>query len=736
MSRDKGLGGRGILTDAYYDEPLFEDQVGTEEKLHRVLALLQRNAVWIAAIVGVFVLASVLMAMLTEPRYRATSKVLIEQQAAQIIEGSETQPTTGYQDADRFLETQVDVIGSRGLASRVVQAGNLGSDPRFFEAMRARMPVAGDVAPGGANVLNEKRRKAAVNLLQRNLETKLPKNSRVVLLTFESSDPAVAAKIANLLAENYIEANLNRKFESSSYARTFLAQQLQEARAKLEQSEVDLNKYSRQAGLIRVQVQGADATGETSLSVTNDSLVQINSAASQATADRMAAQDRWEAIKSEPVLSVPQVIANPSIQGLIQQRSTTEGALAQERARHLADHPNVQALEAQLSRLSAQIERTGAAIKRSVFLEFDAARKKQASITERVEALRAAALNEQDERVQLAILKRVADTNRASYDSLLERFNKLSASAGSAANNVSLVDRAEVPDAPSSPNLVLNVMLAFIGGLFTAILFVFVRDHFDDVIRAPTDVEAKLGLPLLGLIPRSDVGGLGDALSDRKSDVSEGYSTLVANLTYATPKGLPRSIMVTSAHASEGKSTSALAVAANLGRLGKSVLLIDADLRRPTLHHTLSNEANLGLTDVLTSQARIGEVIQSTPDLPYSYIFAGAKPPEPSLLLGGAQLSAALAEAQSRFDVVIVDAPPMLGLSDSAILAAQVDAVLLVIDSTQAHRGAVKSTLRRLQLVKAPIVGAVLTKFDPKEAGGSYSYYGASYYKYGNGPAS
>lgn len=714
------------------DEPMFAID------FRRILNLLRREALWIAGIVTAAVALGVIATLLMTPMYTARASVLVEQQADQILEGSELTPATSYQDADRFLQTQVDVLNSRSLATRVVQAEKLGTDSSFFEAVKGRLPEASDLPSdlSGKKALDDYRLEQAIELLQKNLSINLPRESRVISIGFRSADPALSAKIANSVAQRYIEGNLNRKFESSSYARDFLAQQLQEARTKLEASERELNGYSRAAGLIRVAGQGVNADRETTLSVTNESLVQANSAANQAAAERAAAEDRWQAIANVPVLTTPQALANPAMQAMIKQKAEIDAQLAAARARYLDDYPSVLALKTQSARVEEQIQALGNGIKRSVYLDYRAALEKEKTLEGEVAELKGAALTEQDRGVQYNVLKRVAETNRSSYDALLERYNQLTATAGASANNVSVVDIAEVPSEPTSPSFPKNIAIALLLGMGAAAAFVFLKDHFDDTIRSPLDVESKLGVPMLGLIPHvgndADGTALDQVRSDPKLPISEAYVSLVTNLNYATADGVPSSIAITSSQASEGKSTTANAIAIDLARLGRKVMLIDADMRRPTLHRIKEMNLQNGLSDVLSGNAQLADVVhEDREEAGLSFILAGPRPPEASLLLGSGRLSALIREAQGLAEVVIVDCPPMLGLSDTASIAAHVEAVLVVVDSSQGHRGAIKSALRRLSLVNARIIGAVLTKFDPKTANSEYGYYGYNYYSYG-----
>ena len=686
--------------------------------LGAVLEIFNRNKWWL---IGIFVGAlglGIAISMLMTPLYVATSKVLIEQQGDTIIEGSEIEAVSDPYDAERFLQTQLDIIKSRSLARLVVEKEKYFQDDRFFSAFGTQAPLD-----------EETSKITAADLLQSALSTELPYGSRVIPIRIETQSPVYSARIANAYAEQFIESNLTRKLDSSTYAREFLAGELEEARDRLETSERDLNQYSRAAGLIRRTGGSETSGGDGTLSITNDSLVQVNSAANEATAQRVAKQDRWETVAGEPVLSIPEVMSNPAMQDLLKQKATVTAQLAEERARHLEDHPTVKALRARVNELDARLDTVGQSIKRSIYLEYQAARQQEEGLGSRVGMLQSDALNEQDRGVQYNLLKRVADTNRALYDSLLERFNELNASAGAASNNISLVDRAEVPFGPSSPNIPLNLLLASVLGLALAGGFVFVREYFDDEIRSPDDIEAKLGLPMLGLIPLAE-DTVDDELRDSKSPISEAYHSLVTNLLYSTANGLPKSLLLTSAAEGQGKTTTAKALALDLARLGRSVLLIDADLRRPTLHRTIEDHSRLGLTALLAGQTDVGSVVVAGPIPNLSYMTALPIPPEPSLLLGGGRLPEILSQVKSRYDVVIVDGPPMLGLSDAALLASHVDGTLVMADASRFHKGAVKSTLRRLRMVGGQVLGVVVTKFNPKHAGREYSYYGYNYYQY------
>lgn len=703
-----------------------------EIDLRGIIAAFRRNIIWVGAIIAAALVLGALFTVLVVPQFVATSRVLVQMETEQIIEGADTAPNAAYQDADRFLQTEVDILRSRSLAQRVVEQENLAESDRFFEAQGITKPTEEDL-PEGVNAARELpafREEVAIDALQDSLTVSLPMESRIVAVSFQSADAQLAATISNAMAEGYIAANLSRKFDSSSYARDYLAQQLADARSKLEQSERDLNQYSRAAGLIRVTGQGQNADQETTLSITNDALQQINSASSDATARRIAAEQDWKSISDQPVMSIPQVLQNNAVQALLADKSEAEAALSAERSRHLDEHPNVQALQARVSEIDQQIAGVATSIKRSVQLQYEAAVEQEETIRGRVSGLRSDALDEQDRGVQYNVLKRVAETDRALYNTLLTRYNQLNATAGASSNNVSLVDVAEPPRKPSFPNPIINMIVSLFGGLVAAAGFVFLREQFDDVIRSPDDVERKLGLPLLGLVPKSIEATPGEELEDPKSPMSEAYRSLLTNIRYSSASGVPATIAITSSQKGEGKTTTSDELANGIAQLGRKTLLIDADLRRPTLHKRSGEPDREGFTTVLAGENDFESVIFPSGKPNLDYMTALPIPPNPAALLTSDRFEHLLAEMQEKYDCIILDAPPVLGLADATTLAAHVDAVLLTIDASSANRGAIKAALRRLTIVNSNLIGAVLTKFDARKLGGEYQYYAADYYAY------
>ncbi|MDB5694593.1 MAG: hypothetical protein JWN21_136 [Sphingomonas bacterium] len=699
---------------------------------HVLTALIRRNLLWIAAVIAVALGIGLLATLLTTPTFVAQSRIQIEQQTDRVLATEDVQ-TVASQDSERFLQTQTDVLRSRSVAIGVAQSLRLFGNAAFHEAM--------GVAPPQWPATDARERETVVRLLRSNLGIDLPRNSRIAILSFKSRNPQTAAAVANAFAEVFITANLQRKFSSSAYARDFLSGQLIEAKARLERSERELNGYARAAGLIAARpalgtaTAGGDGGSLTPQSVTAASLQQFNDSFNTAKAARIEAEQRWRAVAATPVMSLPEVLASGAVQALLQQRATLTAELREARQRYRGEYPLLAEKTAQLGEINAQLGQLGGQVRGSIRNRYNIAAQQERALAAEVANLREATLGEQDRSVRFTVLSREVDTNRTLYDGLLQRFKELSAAAGIASNNISVVDRAEAPLGPSSPSLPFNLAVALLLGTAAAGLLVLVREQIDDAVRSPAELERKLQLPSLGVVPRL-AAGVNMALQLRapSSSVSEAYAALRSTLLYSTPNGLPRSILVTSTQAGEGKSTTSLAIATGFAKLGKRVVLVDADLRRPSLHKMVEGAPAHGLSDLLIGQATPADVATPIADQGFWLIASGPLPPNPTDLLSSGRLPELIRSLEDSFDLVVIDGPPVLGLADAPMLAANTRSLLFVVEASSGQRGRTRTALRRLRVNNAVILGVLLTKFEARKAGLD-KYYGYSYYNYHEGKA-
>jgi polysaccharide biosynthesis transport protein len=721
-----------VTLDRVSDDEIFGDGKKPGFDIRFVIAAVRANLWVITAIIAAALALALTVTLLDTKRFIASASVQINDQSKNVlgdVEDASTQVNNSW-DTERFLQTQVELLKSRALAIRVSKRLRLDGNAKFYEQM--------GVTPPGATTSPNAVRELTIGLLRGNMVVRLPRNSRIATVTFESTDPALSAQVSNAFAEEFIQASLQQRYDSSAYARDFVANQLTEAKGKLEESERGLNTYARKAGLIRTRdagpgtgVNGGEDSGSGASSVTTASLLQLNAAASQARANRIAAESKLSSIGRTSLLSNREAMGNPVVQQLFTQRAEIEAKLQDELTRHLEGHPNVRQLRAQLKTIDTQLGIAANNLRNSASAEYQAALSTERQLEAQVNALKSATLAEQDRSVEYNLLAREADTNRALYDGLLQRYKELNASAGISNSNIAIVDRAEAPLTHSSPNLMKNLAYALLIGLGLAAVTTFLRSQFDDTVRVPEDVEHKLELPLLGVIPRSREANPDEALADPKSPVSEGYNSLRGALLYSTSHGLPKSLLVTSSQPSEGKTTTSYAIAQGFARMGRKVLLVDVDLRRPSVHKRLDLDNEKGMSTLLTHQDSLDHVVKPSGLKNLDVITSGPVPPSPTELIASLRMEELIEEFGARYDVVVFDSPPVLGLADAPLISALVEGVIFIIESERARRGSLKASLRRLRTMRPVILGAVLTMFDPSKLSHGYSeYYGYDYYSY------
>jgi capsular exopolysaccharide synthesis family protein len=667
--------------------------------------------------------------MLISPVYRAEGTVEIKREAQRVLGTEERAETESVTEADRFLQTQIGIILSRSTTGAVANELGLYNNPDFLEAMN----VNPDDAPRGALSPEESRRELVNQTLLRNLSADLSRGTRIAQIAFESPDPRLAAKVANSYADNFVKLNLSRRFNASRYSLDFLRGQIREAQQRLSDSERRAVAYARSSriiepGSVTTQQNGVQTT-QSGGSLTASTLVQLNDQGAQATARRIAAEERWRRTESTPALSLPEVLANPAVQVLVQQRAELQGQYEEQLERRKADYPTVKQAAARIAEINSQISTLAGNIRSSIRQDYRVALAQEQGVLSRVNQLKGAALDEQGRGIQLSILRREVQNNRQQFDTLFARFNQLNAESGVQTNNLAIVDEAEVPTKPVSPKLALNLALGLLMGILSAVAFVLGREHLFDVVRTPDDVSDRLQVALLGAVPQST--DLEADLRDNKSAVLEAVSAIRTNLTLSSPGGFPRSVLVTSTVASEGKSTMCYALALSLGRLGKRVILVDADLRRPNVHRLIDHTRGAGTSSVLVGDASLDDVILRGTAVNVDFLPGGPTPTGPADLLAGAGFAALIEELETRYDHVLIDSAPVLGLADAPIVSARAAGTVYVVEAGRTRVRAVNSGIARLAATGGTVLGVVLTRFDPVKQGYSYSYSEAYRYRYG-----
>lgn len=710
--------------DSWGQDPVERD---SSIDLTQYWRLLLKHRVVIASIFVVSIVLGAGLTLLMTPKYSASSTLQIDREAARILEADDVAPSEAMAQGEEFFQTQYGLLRSRSLAERVVENLRLDTSDSFITSMGATPPRS----INGAPVTAAQRREVVLGLIEDGLSIRPVRSSRLVTVSFLSPDPALSAQVANAFATNFIQSNLDRKFDSSSYARDFLEERLVQTKARLEDAERQLVAYAANQQIINVAEPGANGEGATQSLATTD-LVALNESLAAAKARRVAAEEKWRQASTSSLLSMPEVVQNQSIQYLTQARAALAASYEQRLSLYRPDFPEMVQLKAQLDETDRQIEIIAANVRGSVRQEYQVAANEERALQARVNQLKGEVLDFRERSVQYNILQREVDTSRSLYDTLLQRYGEIGVAGGLTSNNISIVDSAQPPTRPSEPILLLNIILAALLGLGLGVLTAFLLEALDETIAGPDDVESKLGLPVLGVIPALAKGILPiNALQDMRSGFAEAYYSLRTALQFSTPDGVPSSLFITSSRPSEGKSTTALATAQNFARIGKRVLLLDLDLRKPSMHRLVNVSNDRGMSSILSGASSLTEVVHKVPNSgDLSFVCAGPLPPNPAELLSGVRIQNFLEEARQGYDIIIIDGPPVLGFADAPVLASSVGGTVFVLEARSTRRGQARGAVRRLRIGSARLLGVVLTKHDAKAAAyGGYDY--AADYLYG-----
>ena len=716
-------------TDLYGANAAAHDDPAVDYR--KYIGVLIKHRWLIAGIAAVCLAIGLVYTLLQTPTYRASATIQIKREAANIsgIAGLESVEAGR---GSEFYQTQYELLKSRALAKKVVSTLGLAETPELYGPQPSGFGKLRELvfSPGNAEAPDiAARERMAVGAVQRGISVEPVRSSSIVRINFDSADPRIAQRVADAIAETFIASNIERNFEASAYARTFLEDRLQELRLKLEESERELVAYAEQQDIL---VTGS----EQSLSTVN--LAGTNEVLGEVSKERLRHELRWQQAEATTGLNLPQSLESDAIRDLRAQRNELSLTYQNKLQDFKPAYPEMVRLRTRIDELDRQIKDEVDQIRSSLKVNYEAALKEEQALRGQMGDLKSEVMDYQNRNIQYTILKREVDTNRSLYEGLLQRYKEIGVAGGidssNATSNVSFVDRAQVPASPYTPRLTLNLAAALAFGLMLGGAAAFGREFFDNSFHTPEEVEDGLGLPLLGIIPVSDeVADLEKVLNDHRSAAGEAYRSLRTALQFSTATGAPRSIVVTSALPAEGKSTAAVNLAAQFAKIRQRVLLIDADMRKPSLHRLLGCDGSMGLSQYLAGGDAPPEAFQTTALPGLTLLASGPNPPNPAELLSGAMMASLISAGTEEFDMVIVDAPPVGGLADAPLLSSMCLGTLLVVEANKTHRRAVMAAMKRLQFARAEMVGVVLNKFDVKQAGYGYGYgYGDnSYYGYG-----
>jgi capsular exopolysaccharide synthesis family protein len=702
-----------------------QEDGGIAATMRRLLHVVsKRRWLIIGATVGLTTL-TLLVTLFQTPRYTATVRLQIDREVGKVVDATDATPSESGQGSQDFLRTQFELLRSRALAERVVVALQLANQPDFagsggsiFSALTRLVTPVVDRTTDPVEL-----RRIAADRVQDAVNIRPVPGSRLIDVSYTDPIPTRAQRVANGYGEAFVSANLDKRFEANAYAKTFLEDQIKQLSLRLEEAEKAVVEYAEREQMIE--------TNDNNASLAEQNLSLAQSALGTIIAEKLKAEQLWKQVETSDGMNLPQLLSNQAIDGLRSRRNAVQAEYEEKLETFKPNYPTMVQLTNRLKEIDRQLRVEVEAVRGALKAGYEAAVLQETEMRKRIEALRVEALELQRRNIQYNNLKRDAETTRGLVNSLLQRYKQLDVAAGVGTNNVLIVDRASTPLIPSSPRVGLALAIALVGGLMIGVGIAFVLEAMDDRVKSPEHLEQVTGLTTLGVVPLLPKNTpVMDELADPRSAIAESYRSLATALQFSSQDGLPRSIVLTSAGPSEGKSTSAVALSRHFATMGLKVLLIDAELRRPSLHRSLGLDHATGLCNYLTGAAMPPDVIQATSIPSLAFMASGPLPPNAADLLAGNRMFSLISVGLEVFDLIIIDAPPVLGIADAPLLSSAAQATVFVVAANQSSKSFVRTALRRLGLARAIVVGALLTKFDARDAGYGYGYgysYGGAY---------
>ena len=703
---------------SWSDPPRSPVEATEHHLLRSYLAILYRRR-WtaLAVFVVVFGLAAVRTFRAT-PIYEATARILIEADSPSVVSFQDTIETN--RRANEYFQTQYRLLTSRTLAKRALVSSGLMNDPAFAASTAGTTPAVEEDAQGSDTPAEAAAIRAFVGAL-----TVTPiRNSRLVDVTFASPDPSVAWRGANAVVTAFLQQAADTRTSDTKDAASFLTQMLAEQRDAVAQSENTLQQYRERGNAV--------APGDRENIIT-ERLVRLSEALTQARTDRIQKQTAYERVRDgggDVTLydTVPAVRDDPVVQrikieiGELQRRKMDLGQSLTEK------HPEMIKVDAALAQAEARLRTQAAQLVGTLRTEYESAVALETAMNQALEKQRAETLAQNRSGINLDVLQRDVDTNRKLYEALLQRTKEAGITGQLKATTARIVDTAEPPRRPVRPNRRNDLTVGFAAALLLAVGLVFVLEMFDTRIKSPDDIARHLHLPTLAMVPVWSNGKVDEAsmLIDDKSthDFVEAFRTLRTSILFASAERGSKSLLVSSTAPSEGKTFVSCNLAISLAMIGQRVLLIDADMRRPKVHTRFGADRGPGLSDVLVGNVKLTDAAKPTGRASLDLLPAGTMPPNPPELLGSAAFTEMMAEAMRIYDWVVLDSPPIRAVTDAAVIAHRVNAVIFVAGAEMTDVKGAQVALDRLATSRARVAGVVLNRVRWQD----HSYYYSEYY--------
>lgn len=709
-----------------------------EPHLYDYLLILRKHQWLILSFLLAVVTIVAIATFRMQPVYVATSRIELDRENANILPFQGTDSYDVLMDLENYIETQSKILTSETLALQTIRNNALSSRPEFSS------PNGPSEALATGTLANQKRPPELGEFLG-SLTVKRVPNSHLLDVSFESTDPQLAARIVNAHIASYIEQNFRSKYEATTRASTWLTDQLTELKIRVQKAEDARIAYERQNQIW---------TLDDKQNITSQRLSDINKQLTDAQSERMKKESLYQFAKSGNLDAIPQVQSNLALTELFKKRGEVSSDYTDALNQYGPNFPKVQRLQAQLKDYDQSIEKEKKNILDVLGSDYREAQQRESLLTQALDQQKAETNQMAEKLVEYNILKREAEANKTLYEGLMTKLKETAISQGLRSSNIRVVDPAMIPSTPARPAKARSLALGFFVGLVGGIGLALLREYLDNTVKTTDDIETLARLPSLAVVPQftgsnghAQKRGLlhGPAANGHekrmelvaehlpKSQISEAFRALRTSILLSQADHPPQVILVTSALPREGKTTAAANLAVTLAQLGDSTVIVDADLRKPGIGRLLNlvDGKYAGLSSYLAGVSSLDLVCVPHPTIPNLVaIPTGPLPPNPADLLSSYKLADGIAELRTKFKFIVIDSPPVMAATDAVILSVQTDGVLLVVRSGETPKAAFTRTRDLLSSVKCRILGVILNAVDSSAPDYYYSY---RYYPYSYG---
>lgn len=684
------------------------------------------------------------------PIYRASTKVMVERNTSSPLTGNYR-----YIPYDpEFLETQYQIIKSASVAEKVVQSFNAEKMYKiFFSKKEEKKSFIDPVAAWCKDYYSSFKEMIGIEKLflssHDDIEKEIPQeidipltkaekmemvikagisvepiqNSRVVEISYMSDNPALAMKIVNLVAQAYIYELLDMRMEVSGYSIKWMTKKADTQKKKLENSEKALNKYNRDNDIVTI---------ENKMTVLPERLSELSSRLTKSETEReelSAAYKQIKNIKISALETIPALALNASVSSIKKQILTAEQKISELSKKYGRKHPVMISAKDELKGLKRKKKQEIQKAVETIKNRYQLAKSNENNLRALLQDTRFEAANLNEKYIQQGILKREVETNKYLYNALVTKLKEKGITEENQTVNVWVLEDAALPKFPVKPRKKRNVLLAVILGLFGGIGLAFFFEYLDNTVKSPEDIEERIDIPVIGtigLFKDKKESIVDNILRESSSIFAENFTSLRTSVFLSSAKGHPRSLLITSMSPGEGKSSICACLATVVARAGKKTIIIDADMRRPVQHKYTGCKNSTGLSSLLAGITK-KDIIQKGPVKNLDIITSGPVPPNPSELLSSLKMKKLIEKLSENYEMILIDSPPVLNVSDSLLLSSNVDGVAIVARAGSTTYEMINKGLKLFKEVLAPVTGIVLNRFDAKKSGYYYGY-GDYYY--------